>query len=95
MPGFDMALVERIDAAIRTVNIRFGPNALAIMRADGTVPLSLGESWAMALAVAGELSPDAADQRLAASERDGAHARLLHACAQDANLTGDGGGEPL
>lgn len=83
MAAFDLALVERIDAAIRTVNIRFGPNALAIMRAGGTVPLSLGESRAMALAVADELSVDAADRLLADSERDGAHARLLHDCAAD------------
>lgn len=61
MPEFDMALVERINTAIRSVNIRFGPNALAIMGADGTVPLSQGESWHMAIAVADELFGDGQD----------------------------------
>lgn len=55
MTEFDPALIERINKAIRSVNLRFGPNAIAIMQADGTVPLSQGESWFMALAVADEL----------------------------------------
>lgn len=60
MPHYDLDLVERVNAAIRSVNVRFGPNALAIMRADGSVPLSQGESWHMALAVIDELAEDAA-----------------------------------
>lgn len=55
MPEFDPALIERINTAIRSVRIRFGPNALAILGSGGTVPLSQGESWHMALAVAQEL----------------------------------------
>lgn len=61
MPDFDPALVERINAAIRSVDIRLGPNALAILTAGGTVPLSQGESWFMAIAVADELFGDGQD----------------------------------
>lgn len=49
-------LADKIEAALRTMPIRFGPNALAILQAGGTVSLSGGEYAAMALEVATMLS---------------------------------------
>jgi hypothetical protein len=45
-------MASKVEVALRTVPVRLGPNALAILREDGTVPLSGGEYAAMALAVA-------------------------------------------
>jgi hypothetical protein len=47
-----MALAEQVESVLRDVPVRLGPNALAILREDGTAPLSGGEYAAMALAVA-------------------------------------------
>ena len=53
-------LADRIEAALRTVNVRLGPNALHILEAGGHVGLSGGEYRDMALMVAKELISDAA-----------------------------------
>jgi hypothetical protein len=57
--GFDTytaaELATRIEPALRTVAVQFGPNALAILQRGGTVCLSGGEYAAMALAVAMDL----------------------------------------
>jgi hypothetical protein len=56
------AMADEIESVLRDVPVRLGPNALAILREDGTVPLSGGEYAAMALAVAtmlAEADPDA------------------------------------
>lgn len=45
-------LASWVEQALRTVPVRLGPNALAILSEGGTVPLSGGEYSAMALAVA-------------------------------------------
>lgn len=45
-------MAEKVEAALRSVEVRFGPNALAILESGGTVGLSGGEYGAMALAVA-------------------------------------------
>jgi hypothetical protein len=45
-------MASKVEVALRTVPVRLGPNALAILREDGTVGLSGGEYAAMALAVA-------------------------------------------
>lgn len=44
-------LADKVEAALRTVPIRLGPNALTILQAGGTVGLSGGEYGAMALEV--------------------------------------------
>jgi hypothetical protein len=49
-------LAERIEKALRTVPVRLGPNALAMLERGETVGLSGGEYSAMALAVAMDLS---------------------------------------
>ena len=50
------ALAERIEKALRSVHIRLGPNALAILGRGEKVTLSGGEYSAMALAVAMDLA---------------------------------------
>lgn len=45
-------LAEKVEAALRTVQIRLGPNARSLVLNGGTVTLSGGEYGAMALAVA-------------------------------------------
>ena len=45
-------MADRVERALRTIPVRLGPNALAILREGSTVPLSGGEYAAMALAVA-------------------------------------------
>ena len=58
-PGsYEEALVQfagRIEAVLRQVPVRLGPNALTILQEGGTVGLSAGEYRDMALAVAAEL----------------------------------------
>jgi hypothetical protein len=60
--GFDTFtvtdLAARIEAALRTVPIRLGPNALAMLQRGDTVSLSGGEYAAMALAAAVALAED-------------------------------------
>jgi hypothetical protein len=53
-----MDLTARIDAAMSTVKIRFGPNALAMLERGEQVGLSLGERHAMALCAAMALTED-------------------------------------
>jgi hypothetical protein len=54
--GFDAytaaELAELIEPALRTINIRLGPNALALLERGQTVSLSAGEYVSMALAAA-------------------------------------------
>lgn len=45
-------MADKVEAALRTVHVRLGPNALGILERGGTVGLSGGEYGAMALAVA-------------------------------------------
>jgi hypothetical protein len=52
-------MAGRIEEVLRTVPVRLGPNALAILARGGTVGLSGGEYAAMALAVATMLATDA------------------------------------
>jgi hypothetical protein len=52
-------MAGRIEEVLRTVPVRLGPNALAILARGGTVGLSGGEYAAMALAVATMLTTDA------------------------------------
>lgn len=47
-----MEMADKVEAALRTVEVRLGPNAVAILERGGTVGLSGGEYGAMALAVA-------------------------------------------
>jgi len=91
--GNDFAGVHGTTLLIRTLehpNVPFeAPPGSVVL--EGAVH---GEHWAVAAAQYADTyepaEPDA-DARLAASEREGAHARLLAAC--DANLTGDDDGE--
>lgn len=52
-------MADKVEAALRTVEVRLGPNALAILERGGTVGLSGGEYGAMALAVAQMLAGEA------------------------------------
>lgn len=49
-------LADRIEKALRTIPVRLGPNALAMLERGETVGLSGGEYSAMALAVAMDLA---------------------------------------
>lgn len=51
-------MADRVEATLRTVPARLGPNALAILERGGTVGMSGGEYAAMALAVAQMLATD-------------------------------------
>lgn len=54
-------LAARIERVIRTVPVRLGPNALAMLQRAETVGLSGGEYSAMALAVAMDLAEQATE----------------------------------
>lgn len=51
-------MAERIEKVLRTIPVRLGPNALAMLERGETVGLSGGEYSAMALAVAMDLAGD-------------------------------------
>lgn len=81
-----MALTERIDKALAAERIEFGPNALGILQCGGTVGLSGGERWSMALAAA-----TVAVETLAAQQAAIAHQiRAELVCCRQYDETHDG-----
>lgn len=74
-------LRDRIAAAARTVQLRLGPNALAIATGGGTVPLSGGEAYDVADAVLAEVQPEL--DRQAAELADARAAKRTAAASAD------------
>lgn len=78
----DTDLRQRIAVAARTVQLRLGPNAVAMVQRNEPIILNYGEAEAIADAVLAAVQPELADyrNRITWETTCGEHARLLDPC---------------